>query len=125
MTKTIITIIVSVSLLFVCSYGEFKAINDTFDTFYTFLEQTEIKIKNGDVTVQDTVALRNFWLNKKRSLHIWIPHADIKEIDLWLGETIAFTENGKLDEAATKIVVLKGLAKQIPETYSIRLENIF
>ena len=125
MTKTIITIIVSVSLLFVCSYGEFKEINDTFDTFYTFLEQTEIKIKNGDVTVQDTVALRNFWLNKMKSLHIWIPHADIKEVDLWLGETIAFTENGKLDEAATKIVVLKGLAKQIPETYSIRLENIF
>ncbi len=125
MTKTIITIIVSVSLLFVCSCGEFKEINDTFDTFYTFLEQTEIKIKNGDVTVQDTVALRNFWLNKKKSLHIWIPHADIKEVDLWLGETIAFTENGKLDEAATKIVVLKGLAKQIPETYSIRLENIF
>mgnify|MGYP004654941493 FL=1 len=125
MTKTIITIIVSVSLLFLCSYGEFKEINDTFDAFYTFLEQTEIKIKNGNVTVQDTVALKNFWLTKKKSLHIWIPHTDIKEVDLWLGETIAFTENGKLDEAATKIVVLKGLAKQIPETYSIRLENIF
>ena len=125
MTKTIITIIVSVSLLFLCSYGEFKEINDTFDAFYTFLEQTEIKIKNGNVTVQDTVALKNFWLTKKKSLHIWIPHTDIKEGDLWLGETIAFTENGKLDEAATKIVVLKGLAKQIPETYSIRLENIF
>lgn len=125
MTKTIVTIIASVILLFVCSLGEFKEVNDTFDTFYAYLEQTEIKLKSGNATEQDTVALRDFWLLKKKSLHIWIPHADIKEIDLWLSETIAFTENGKFDEAATKIVVLKGLAKQIPETYSIRLENIF
>ena len=125
MTKTIVTIIVSVALLFISSLGEFKEVNETFDTFYNFLEQTEIKIKTGKATRQDTVALRDFWILKKKCLHIWIPHADIKEIDLWLSETIAFTENGKFDEAATKIVVLKGLAKQIPETYSIRIENIF
>ena len=125
MTKTIVTIVASILVLAVCSYGEYREVHDTFDTFYSYLEQTEIKLKDNNVSVEDTKALRNFWLEKKKSLHVWVPHADIKEIDLWLGETVAFTENGKLDEAITKIVVLKGLAKQIPETDLIRLENIF
>jgi len=125
MTKTLTTIAVSIIILLACSYGEYKQVNTTFKSFYLFLEQTEIKLKNEDASVQDAVALRDFWLDKRTKLHVWIPHTDIKEIDLWLSETVAFTENGKFDEAATKIVVLKGLAKQIPETYLIRLENIF
>lgn len=125
MTKTTLTIIISAVLLVVCAYGEYREINDTFDTLYDFLEQTEIKLNNQTATTEDVRALRDFWLGKKKILHVWVPHADVKEIDLWMSETVAFTENGKFDEAATKIVVLKGLAKQIPETYLIRLENVF
>ncbi len=125
MTKTTVTIIISAIILVVCAYAEYREVNETFDTLYCFLEQTEIKLKNQTATEQDAQALRDFWLGKKKRLHVWLPHADVKEIDLWMSETVAFTQNGKFDEAATKIVVLKGLAKQIPETYLIRLENVF
>lgn len=125
MTKTIVTIVISALILALCSYGEYSEVNKTFETFYDFLEQTDVKLKSENASTNDAVALRDFWLEKKKSLHVWIPHADIKEVDLWLSETVAFTENGKFDEARSKIVVLKGLAKQIPETYLIRIENIF
>lgn len=125
MKKSILTAIIAILLLFCCAFLENKTVNDTFNVFYDFLEQTELKIKRETITNEDARVLKDFWLEKKKILHIWIPHADIKEIDLWLGETLAFTENENYEEALTKIKVLKILAKQIPSTFSLRIENIF
>lgn len=125
MKKSILTAITAILLLFCCAFLENKTVNDTFNVFYDFLEQTELKIKRETITNEDARVLKDFWLEKKKILHIWIPHADIKEIDLWLGETLAFTENENYEEALTKIKVLKILAKQIPSTFSLRIENIF
>lgn len=125
MKKSILTAIIAILLLFCCAFLESKNVNDTFNVFYDFLEQTELKIKRETITNEDARVLKDFWLEKKKILHIWIPHADIKEIDLWLGETLAFTENENYKEALTKIKVLKILAKQIPSTFSLRIENIF
>lgn len=125
MKKSILTAIIAILLLFCCAFLENKNVNDTFNVFYEFLEQTELKIKRETITNEDARVLKDFWLEKKKILHIWIPHADIKEIDLWLGETLAFTENENYKEALTKIKVLKILAKQIPSTFSLRIENIF
>ena len=125
MKKSILTAIIAILLLFCCAFLENKTVNDTFNVFYDFLEQTELKIKRETITSEDARVLKDFWLEKKKILHIWIPHADIKEIDLWLGETLAFTENENYEEALTKIKVLKILAKQIPSTFSLRIENIF
>ncbi len=125
MKKSILTAIIAILLLFCCAFLESKTVNDTFNVFYDFLEQTELKIKRETITNEDARVLKDFWLEKKKILHIWIPHADIKEIDLWLGETLAFTENENYEEALTKIKVLKILAKQIPSTFSLRIENIF
>ncbi len=125
MKRSVFTAIIAILLLCCCAFLENKNVNDAFNVFYDFLEQTEIKIKRETITTEDARVLKDFWLEKKKILHIWIPHADIKEIDLWLGETLAFTENENYEEALTKIKVLKILAKQIPSTFSLRIENIF
>lgn len=125
MKKSILTAAIAILLLVCCAFTENRNVGRTFEVFYDFLEQTEIKIKRETITTEDARALKDFWLNKKKILHVWIPHADIKEIDLWLGETLAFTENENYEEALTKIQVLKILAKQIPSTYLLRIENVF
>ena len=124
MTKTIVTIVASILVLAVCSYGEYREVHDTFDTFYSYLEQTEIKLKDNNVSVEDTKALRNFWLEKKKSLHVWVPHADIKEIDLWLSEAVTFVDEKDYKEALSKLEVLIELTEQIPKTFAISFENI-
>ena len=44
---------------------------------------------------------------------------------MWLSEGVAFTKNGKYDEAYTKYVVIADLCKSIPKGYLIRFENVF
>lgn len=125
MNKSILTTVIAVILLFSAAFAENKKITNTFDGFYSFLEQTEIKLIRKQFNLQDACALKDYWLTQKRTLHIWIPHNEIKEIDLWLGETVAYTQIEKYDEALTKIQVLKLLCKQIPTTFSLKPENIF
>ena len=55
----------------------------------------------------------------------FVSHNDIKELDMWLSEGVAFTKNGKYDEAYTKYVVIADLCRSIPKGYLIRFENVF
>jgi len=125
MIKSIFTTLIAILVLIGASIWESKQINNTFDTFYDFLEQSEQKLKSESASPLDLKVLEDFWLDKKRSLHVWIPHNDIKEIDLWVSECVAYTEAKKYDEAICKIEVLKVLAKQVPNTFILKLENIF
>lgn len=125
MTKSIFTTLLALAVLFSAAFAENKKITNTFDGFYSFLEQTEIKLNRNQLTLQDAYALKDYWLTKKRTLHIWIPHNEIKEIDLWIGETIAYAKIKKYDEVLTKVQVLKLLCKQIPTIFSLKPENVF
>ena len=115
----------ALAILFGAAAYETSYIKNTFSTFSVYLKQTEEKLEKEQATPADATALLNFWLNKKRKLHNFIPHNEIKEIDLWLAECVAFTEEKNFEEARTKITVLLELADQIPHTFLLRFENIF
>lgn len=125
MIRSILTTFVSIAILFGASILESNHISKTFESFHTFLSQSEIKLESENASVQDLEVLENFWLDKKRSLHIFIPHNDIKEIDLWIAECVAYAKAKNFPEAISKIKVLKLLAKQIPNTFLLKFENIF
>lgn len=125
MIKSIITTFLAISILFCASILENNYVDKTFDTFYNFLKQSETKLESKNVSLQDIEVLEGFWLDKKRSLHIFIPHNDIKEIDLWIAECVAYAKAENYPEAISKIKVLKLLAKQIPNTFLLKFENIF
>ena len=61
---------------------------------------------------------------KKKTLHVLIPHNEIKEIDLWLSECCGLLETKTFDDALTKLTVVSELIEQIPKTFSFRIENI-
>ncbi len=83
------------------------------------------KLDDGTANGDDVSALQNFWLEKKRSLHVYVPHAELKELDLWISEALTYAEYGKNDEAIAKLVVVKTLCEQIPKTFSLKIENLF
>ena len=125
MVKSVITVIVSALILAGAAIYEQIYVNSAFDRL---LEQALImqeKETNKTATPADAENVRNCWIKEKEKMHAFISHNDIKELDMWLSEGIAFTKNGKYDEAYTKYVVIADLCKSIPKGYLIRFENVF
>ena len=125
MIKSIISTAVALLLLLSANFFEQVTLKNSFSQFYEIIEETQNKLKSTTPSLNDSEGLEDFWLDKKRSLHIWIPHSEIKEIDLWVSECSAYTKIGKFDEAITKLEVLKTLASQIPNNFCLHLENLF
>ena len=125
MVKSVITVIVSALILTGAAIYEQIYVNSAFDRL---LEQAVImqeKETNKTATPADAENVRNCWIKEKEKMHAFISHNDIKELDMWLSEGIAFTKSGKYEEAYTIYVVIADLCKSIPKGYLIRFENVF
>ena len=125
MVKSVITVIVSSLILAGAAIYEQIYVDSAFDRL---LEQALImqeKEINKTATPADAENVRNCWIKEKEKMHAFISHNDIKELDMWLSEGIAFTKSGKYEEAYTKYVVIADLCKSIPKGYLIRFENVF
>lgn len=125
MVKSVITVIVSALILAGTAIYEQIYVNSAFDRL---LEQALImqeKETSKTATPADAENVRNCWIKEKEKMHAFISHNDIKELDMWLSEGIAFTKSGKYEEAYTKYVVIADLCKSIPKGYLIRFENVF
>ena len=83
------------------------------------------KVEEEYANREDVLAVQKSWLKKKSRLHVFIPHNEIKEIDLWLSESVTLVEKEKWEDALSKIEVLKELTEQIPNTFKVTIENIF
>ena len=124
MVKTIISILVVSCLLIIGSIYENDFINRQFDELNTVLTVLYDKIDNQSATQDDVYAVQKNWLSKKKVLHIFIPHNEIKEIDLWLSESATLVRDKEWKDAISKIEVLIELTEQIPKTFVLSLENI-
>ena len=82
------------------------------------------KVESDTATKDDVLSAQKYWIAKKEKLHVFIPHNDIKEIDLWIAESSTLVENGKKEDALSKIDVVIELIEQIPKAYSFRIENL-
>ena len=124
MVKTIISTIVVAILLAVGSLYEHNFITRQFDELSTNLEILYEKIEEEEAIEDDVYAVQTAWLDKKRFLHIFIPHNEIKEIDLWLSESATLVRDKEWKDAISKIEVLIELSEQIPKTFSLKIENV-
>ena len=125
MVKTLVSIAIVTCLLAVGSIYEIKHVNKQFDDFNQVLTVLYDKIEGQTATTDDVYAVQDNWLEKKKSLHVFIPHTEIKEVDLWLSETVRLVHDEEWTDAISKVEVLIELSEQIPKTFSIRIENIF
>lgn len=125
MVKTFISMLVISVMLLVGAYFESNFINRQFDEFHNVLSVLYDKIDEETAVMDDVYAVQNNWLDKKKWLHAFIPHNEIKEIDLWLSESATLVRDKEWSDAISKIEVLKELCEQIPKTFRISWENIF
>ncbi len=124
MVKTITSIAIVICLLVVGSIYEHNFVNRQFNEFHEVLSFLYEKIDNESATQDDVYAVQKNWLSKKKVLHIYIPHNDIKEIDLWLSESATLVRDKEWKDAISKIEVLIELSEQIPKTFVLSWENI-
>lgn len=124
MVKTFISMITVAIILFVGAILEANFIKNQFGEFSEVLTVLYEKVDEEEATIDDVYAVQQCWLEKKKSLHIFIPHTEIKEIDLWLSESATLVRDKEWEDAISKIEVLKELSEQIPKTFSLRLENV-
>lgn len=124
MVKTFFSILVVASILIVGSIYEHTFIKRQFDEFNQVLTVLYEKIDDETATQDDVYAVQKNWLSKKKVLHIFIPHNEIKEIDLWLSESATLVRDKEWKDAISKIEVLIELSEQIPKTFVLSFENI-
>jgi len=122
--KTFFSILVVASILIVGSIYEHTFIKRQFDEFNQVLTVLYEKIDDETATQDDVYAVQKNWLSKKKVLHIFIPHNEIKEIDLWLSESATLVRDKEWKDAISKIEVLIELSEQIPKTFVLSFENI-
>lgn len=99
-------------------HGDFAEFNAALVVLYDKTER-EIAVKD------DALAVQKVWLSHKSSLHIYIPHNDIREFDMWMSETVNYIEEKNYKEALPKLEVLIELTEQIPNFYKLKWENVF
>lgn len=124
MVRCIISTLVVFILLVVGSVYETIFTNKQFDDFNQVLSVLYQKIEDENATIDDVYAVQDNWLTKKKSLHVFIPHNEIKEIDLWLSESATLVRDKEWKDAISKVEVLLELTEQIPKTFMISWENI-
>lgn len=125
MIRTIVSIFITLGLIFALSAYEMYYVQTTFDYFSEVLQSVYTKTQNQTVTNDDGDALHSFWEDKKAHLHVWIPHTALQEIDFQMNEAIGFIYQDNYDDALPKLQVLIGLAKDIPHAYTLDFGNIF
>ena len=124
MVKSIYSIIIATVILIVGGIFEQVYLEKTFTELKENFTLAYQKIESGNASPNDADAINTNWLDKKKKLHFFISHNDIKEMDLWLSEAVAYLKLGKEDESISKLEVAITLAEQIPKNYLIRFENI-
>lgn len=124
MVRSIISMLCVAFLLFIGATFETKFVQKQFSEFHSVLEILYEKVDQETATQDDVYAVQKNWLDKKRFLHIFIPHNEIKEVDLWLSESATLVRDKEWNDAISKVEVLKELAEQIPRTFLLTWDNV-
>ncbi|MBE5752263.1 MAG: DUF4363 family protein [Clostridia bacterium] len=125
MVKTLISIVIASAILFGVSMYSIVYVNDTFAFFERALLSLYDKTEAQTATYEDGTAVQRFWEEKKKSLHVWVPHTAIQEVDYQLYEAVGFLYVQDYKAALPKIEVVLGMCENIPHSYTLGVENIF
>lgn len=125
MVKSAVSMIIVAVLLTVGALFEADFVHRQFNEFDEVLSVLYEKVNEQTAVEDDVYAVQKNWLDKKKYLHVFIPHNEIKEIDLWLAEAIKLVRDEEWHDAVSKVEVLKELSEQIPKTFMVSWENIF
>ena len=125
MFRTIASIIITFAIILTLSVYEVNYVHRVFDHFEEILHSLYEKTESQVATYEDGTAVRTYWEEKRRTLHIWLPHTALQEVNYQMDEAMGCLYVKDYESALPKIELLLGLADTIPKSYTFGLENIF
>lgn len=125
MVKSIVYTLVAIALCIGVFLGTQFYIDNQLSEVHAALETLYDKIEQQTASREDAYSVKTLWSTKKSRLQIFIPHNDISYVDYWLSEACALIYNGEYDLALGKIEVLLEITKNLPDAYTVKLENVF
>lgn len=125
MIRTIVSVFITLALICGISFYEIHYVQTTFEAFESTLRTLKQKTESGEVSYNDGLSVRTFWDKNKVTLHVWVPHTALQEIDYQLDEAIGFLYVEEYSDALPKIEVLLGLSENIPRSYTFTWGNVF
>ena len=124
MVRSVVSMIAAAVIIITGGIAEYYYLDKTFSDLTETFTALQSDIEDKTCTSEQAISAQDKWLKEKEKLHIFIPHADIKEVDLWVSECVAYVTAKDYEEAADKVYVALQLFKQIPKTFSLRIENL-
>ena len=125
MIRTIASIFITLGLILGISFYENNRVEKTFNELRATFETLQEKSQLGTATYNDGIVARTFWEKKKETLHFWMPHTALQEIDFQLNEAVGFLSLNDNQGALPKIEVLIGLTNSLPQSCGFDFKNIF
>lgn len=125
MVKSVTYVLVALILCIATFIGVDIYLKKQFKDFNEAVQVLYRKVEDKTATREDGFALRSMWADKKKNLHVFIPHNDVSYIDYWLSEACGLIYCEQYDLALGKIEVLQEITKNLPDGYSFKFENIF
>lgn len=125
MVKTITSIVIAFGLIFGLSFYEICYVRTTFKEFHKILDALYQKTESYTATYEDGTAVRSYWEERKQTLHVWLPHTMLQEVDYHLDEAIGYLYNDDYANALAQLEVAREISIEIPRSYSLGLQNIF
>ena len=125
MIRTIASIFITLGLILGISFYENNRVDKTFNELRATFETLQEKSQLGTATYNDGIVARTFWEKKKETLHFWMPHTALQEIDFQLNEAVGFLSLNDNQGALPKIEVLIGLTNSLPQSCGFDFKNIF
>ncbi len=124
MKKAFFTAIIALAIIIISSVYEQVYLKNSFEEFREVTNEVYKKTEEQTAVKSDILAVQNLWIQKKKTLHVFIPHNDIKEVDLWISEAVTLIEKKMWEDALSKLEVVIEISEQIPKTYTLKIENI-
>lgn len=125
MIRTAISIFIALAIIIGVSAYELHFVGESFSELRTILCALYEKAENSVATHEDGIAVQRYWEQKKKVLHVWLPHNSIDTVDFQLSEALGYLYEGKYTDALPKIEVLIDMSENIPKTFKLSPENIF
>ena len=125
MIKTIVSIVITLSLLLCACILENYYVNKVFAKFDYIVRTLYDKTEAQTATYEDGTAVQTFWEEKKRGLQVWLAHASIQEVDYQLYEAVGYLYVKDFESALPKLEIIIGMCENIPYSYTLSWENIF
>lgn len=125
MVKSIIYTVVAVALCIGFFIWTDAYVGSQFAQFNAALQTLYSKTEDSTANREDAYSVREMWATKKERLHVFIPHNDISYIDYWLSEACSLIYKQEYTLALGKIEVLLEITENLPDAYTLKLENVF